>query len=154
MQFEYIDFARLLPHDRVIQEEDNRLPLINKGGTPYLIPANETPLGIASYAKWDQAFRIYSDVITSRYPGKAHELIQYNHVIHTASQTYVRDNVYMYDKDFRIHISRNPSRSWAVILQQSWTMRIKDRHNHAHNRTGNGSNISNGKSKDYCRRFQ
>ena len=155
LQFEYIDFARLLPNDRVIQEDDNRLTLINKGGTPYLIPANETTLGITSYGKWDQAFRIFSDVITSRYPGEAHELIQYNHVIHTASQTYIWDNVYMYDKDFRIHISRNPSHSWAVILQQSWTMRMKDRHNHTHNRTNsNGANGNNGTSKEYCRRFQ
>ena len=33
----------------------------------------------------------------------------------------------MYDRDFRLHISRHPERSWGVILHQSWVMRLKDR---------------------------
>ena len=150
LQFEYVDFSKLLPHDRVLQEEDQRLTIINKGGVSYLVPVGETLSGIHGYGKWDQAFRVYSDIITSRFPSKAQELIQYNHIIHTASQTYVWDNVYMYDKDFRIHISRNPTRSWAIILQQAWAMRLKDRLS--------GSQVRNypegGRSKDYCRRFQ
>ena len=32
LQFEYIDLAKLLPHDRVLQEDDQRLTLINRGG--------------------------------------------------------------------------------------------------------------------------
>ena len=150
LQFEYVDFSKLLPHDRVLQEEDQRLTIINKGGVSYLVPLGETLSGIHGYGKWDQAFRVYSDIITSRFPSKAQELIQYNHIIHTASQTYVWDNVYMYDKDFRIHISRNPTRSWVIILQQAWAMRLKDRLS--------GRQVRNypedGRSKDYCRRFQ
>ena len=55
------------------------------------------------------------------------ELTQYNHVIHTTSMSYIWDNVYAYDKEFRYRIARHPTRSWSVILQQAWTMLIKDR---------------------------
>ena len=155
LQFDYVDFSRLLLGDRVVQEEDQHLTFVNKGGTPFLVPVSESPTAIHSYGKWDQAFRVYSDVITSTFPEKAQELIQYNHIIHTASQTYLWDNVYLYDKDFRIHISRNPTRSWAVILQQAWSMRLKDKinGNQSKGSTQNSSTPGN-KSKDYCRRFQ
>ena len=61
------------------------------------------------------------------HPYHASELVQYNHVIHLASQTYVWENVYLYDKDFRIHMSKHPSRSWSIVLQQAWTVRLRDR---------------------------
>ena len=38
------------------------------------------------------------------------------------------ENVYLYDCQFRIHMARNPARSWAIILQQAWAMYLKDRH--------------------------
>ena len=41
--------------------------------------------------------------------------------------TYIWENVYSYDKEFRYHISKHPLCSWSVILQQTWTMLIKDR---------------------------
>ena len=70
---------------------------------------------------------MYSNILTAKFPSKASELLQYNHVIHTASVTYHWENVYAYDREFRQHISRHPARSWVVILQQAWTMLLKDR---------------------------
>ena len=94
----------------------------------FLSPVSEhEAAAINSYSKWEQAFRIYSNILTNAHPAKATELIQYMHVIHTTALSYVWENVYAYDKEFRYHIPRHPSRSWAVILQQAWTMLIKDR---------------------------
>ena len=64
---------------------------------------------------------------TRKFPEKANELIQYNYIIHSASQSYVWENVYAYDKEFRRHIECHPTRNWGVILQQTWTMLIKGR---------------------------
>ena len=81
------------------------------------------------------------------YPGKSGELVQYNHIIHTASQTFAWDNVYRYDREFRVHMSKHhPVRSWAVILQQAWSVYLKDKvgnqnspsHNHQ-SQKGNGA---------------
>ena len=86
----------------------------------------ETTL-ISSFSRWEQAFRIYSNLLTRVYPGKASELIQYNHIIYTASLSFAWDNVYFYNKEFRMHISKFPQHSWAIILQQAWSMCLKDK---------------------------
>ena len=151
--FEYVDFAKLLPRDQVMQQEDNRLVLVNKGqGQPWLAPAADAESqGITSYIKWHQAFRIYSEILTSKYPEKVHELLQYEHTIHTASLTYAWINVYNYDKVFRLHISEFPDRTWAVILSQAYNTNLKDRHKSDNYFQRSGNSSSKG---EICRRFQ
>ena len=128
IQGEYVDFSKLIAKDRVLLEEDNRMQIINKGGETFWVPASQSEvITINCYSKWEQAFRVFSDVYLRAHPYRASELVQYNHVIHTAVMSYTWDNVYMYDKEFRLHMSRNPARSWAIILQQSWSIRLKDK---------------------------
>ena len=60
----------------------------------------------------------------------------------------------MYDKEFRIHLSNYPQRSWSVILQQAWSMCLQDRiqgHNEEYCRSG--SNSSKKSKKEPCCRF-
>ena len=127
---EYIDFARLLSSDHLVIEEDNRMEIVNRNGKTY-----------------------FSNIYTRRYPGRASELIQYNHIIHTAALLYTWDNVYMYGRDFRLHISRYPHRSWAVILQQAWSMRLKDRNKTDGNQNANNSTAKSKGKKDICWRY-
>ena len=83
---------------------------------------------ISSYIKWEQAFRVFSNIYTSFHPTRGEELIQYNHIIHTASQTFLWDNVYRYDREFCIQMAKHHlNLSWAVILQQAWSMFLKDK---------------------------
>ena len=127
LTFEYIDFARLLPKNRV-RDDDQRMEIVNRNGMTYLSPVSDREAtSVNNYNKWEQAFRIYSNVLTSTYPQKSTELLQYNHTIHTAATSYIWENVYNYDKEFRQHIARHPTRVWNVILQQAWTMILKDR---------------------------
>ena len=126
---EYIDFSKLLARDRVASEDDHRLEMVQRDGHVYWVPATDKDgsNAISGFSRWEQAFRVFANIFCQKYPEKSAELIQYNHVIHTASLSYAWDNVYAYDKDFRIHIARHPYRSWSVILQQSWSIRLKDR---------------------------
>ena len=98
---------------------------------------------------------------TRVYPSRAVELIQYNHIIHSAVQNFIWDNVYCYDKEFRIHLSNFPQLSWSVILQQAWSLYLKDRISHRsdgggysmisdHNKKGGSSSKS---KKDICNCF-
>ena len=139
---EYVDFSRLLPRDRIVNNDDNRMEIVNRNGRTFFVPAEETDssTGITNFSRWEQAFRVFSNIYTRRYPHRASELIQYNHVIHIAALSYTWENVYLYDREFRLHIARYPHRSWAVILQQAWTMRLKDRNS----RNGTGTESSNG----------
>ena len=116
---QYVNFSKLLVKDRVLTEDDNRVQLIMKGGSTYFVPASDNSNGINSLVKWDQAFRVFSDIYCKAHPQRSTELIQYCHVIHTAASGYVWDNVYAYDRDFRLHMGENPGQSWSIILQQS-----------------------------------
>ena len=113
---EYVDFARLLPKNRSYND-DGRLELVNRGGQTYFVPANRDLRAISNFHKWEQAFQIFSNIYTKEYPDRASELIQYNHIIFTVSSTYIWDNVYNYDREFRTHLSYYPERSWSIILQ-------------------------------------
>ena len=100
--FEYVDFSKLLPRSKGCRDEDGqRLEIINKNGVSYLSPVEDRDVtSINSYFKWEQAFRIFSNIITSKFPNKATELLQYNHTIQTAAMSYQWDNVYSYDRKF------------------------------------------------------
>ena len=128
----YIDFAKLFPRDRLAIEEDNRLqPIVKYGQVFWQSPVENQSVGsISSYYRWEQAFKVYSNVYTKAHPQRASKLIQYSHDIHVASLTFVWDNVYQYDKEFRLHLSKYPSRSWTVTLQHAWNLKMREKLNH------------------------
>ena len=149
ISYNYVDFSKLLPKNK--REDDQRLEIVNRNGMTFLSLVSERDNAqISSYGCWEQVFRVYSNVLTTRYPNKSPELLQYNHTIHTSSTSFVWDNVYSYDKEFRRHISRFPNRAWNVILQQAWTMLLKDRV-----RYDNGFANKKGEQgkKEICKRF-
>ena len=84
-------------------------------------------MSITNFSRWEQAFKVYSDIYSRAYPHRSAELIQYCHVIHSISMQYIWENVYDYDRDFRMHIARHPGQNWSIILQQAWSMRLRDR---------------------------
>ena len=125
---QYIDLARLVPRDRIEEEEDNAMQMIVRQGKTFWKPATQDGVVINSLAKWEQAFRVFTDIYTRAHPHHANELIQYQHIIHTTAATYVWENIYLYDKDFRIHMSKFPTQNWGIILQQAWNLRLCDKH--------------------------
>ena len=155
---EYVDFARLIPKNRqsFSRHEDHRMELVSKGGFTYFVPVSDRESAlIHNFGKWEQAFRVFSNIYTRAHPHRASELVQYNHIIYTASCTFVWDNVYTYDHEFRMHLANFPNRSWAVILQQGWSMYLKDKINREdiskHSLSFNGN--SRGKSNEICERY-
>ena len=149
---EYVEFARLLPKER-LSLDDNRLETINRGGMTYFVPTTDREQNqITSFNKWEKAFRMYSNVYLRAHPQRATELIQYNHIIFTASLSYTWDNVYSYDREFRTHMAAYPHHSWSIILQQAWSMCLKDRVNHNFfNHTKSGGTPRH--KKEICKRF-
>ena len=132
IKHEYVDFARLIPKDKLLMEEDNRMELVSRGGSTFFVPVADRETqgnNINSFNKWEQAFRVFSNMYTKVYPDRANQLIQYNHLIYTASLSFIWENIYRYDKEFRLHMSNYPQRSWSVILQQAWSIYLKDRIN-------------------------
>ena len=160
---EYVDFIKLIPKDKIVAEDDTELKLVMHEGKTFYVPVKEIQ-AISGFSCWEQAFRVFSNIYTQMHPTRATELIQYNHVIHTASLTYIWSNVYAYDQDFRVHISKHPGRSWAILLQQSWSMRLQERlrfndfnhHLNGHKKGNNSNNKTSptgSSSSDACRKY-
>ena len=151
---EYVDFSRLLPKDRLAVNDEPKLQIVKREGQTFFVPSDRESSGITNFSKREQAFRIYSNIFSREHPDRAAELIQYNHVIFTASSTYLWDNVYTYDREFRMHMGEYPQRSWAIILQQAWTMCLKDRiHYNNQARFNSGNNQKFKARKEICQRF-
>ena len=153
----YVDFGRLIPKDKILQEEDHRMELICKGGSTFFVPVSDRESGgnaISNFIKWEQAFRTFSSVYTQIYPDRAPELIQYNQLIYTASLSFTWENVYHCDKEFRLHMSNYPYRNWGVILQQAWSVYLKDRVVHYEDKNqAKPHNSQGGRKKEVCKRF-
>ena len=60
---EYVDFGKLLPKDKILAEEDGHMELIMKNGRTFWSPVSET-ISINNFGRWEQAFRIFSDIYT------------------------------------------------------------------------------------------
>ena len=63
---EFVDFARLIPRDRVQMQQDNRLELVQRDGKLSCEPmsASQNDFSISCFARWEQAFRVFSNVYT------------------------------------------------------------------------------------------
>ena len=72
-------------------------------------------------------------------------------MIFTVLQSFTWDNIYRYDKEFRMHLSNFPQRNWGIILQQAWSVYLKDSIQRADDLSSR--NASNGKKKEICKRF-
>ena len=96
---EYVDFGKLLPCDKVMAEEDNRMEVVVRNGKAFWVPVSSA-VSINSFTKWEQAFRVYSNIYCKSNPHRSAELIEYNHIIHTIAMAYMWENVYQYDKEF------------------------------------------------------
>ena len=158
---EYIEFGELLPKDRVVSDNEGRMELTMKNGRAYWTPVMDSVV-INGFSRWEQAFRIFANIYTQHFPEKSGELIQYNHIIHSIAGQYIWENVYSYDKEFRMHIAQHPDCSWAVILQQAWSLKLKDRltknenfshHHHNSPNSGSGTSSHRGKVNEPCRRY-
>ena len=70
---EYVDFAHLLLTDKVMNEHSTRMEWVQEGGQTFLVPAgaNKDKQGITSFHRWEQAFRVFSDIFTRAHPDRA-----------------------------------------------------------------------------------
>ena len=103
------------------------MELVNKGGLTYWIPMVEKDLSaINSYIRWEQAFWVYINIWAMVNPDRVSEILQCNHAIEVAATNFQWDNVYQYDREFRIQMGEHPDCNWGIILQQAWSLYMKN----------------------------
>ena len=142
---EYVNFAKLLPKDKLVIEEEDRYQMFcNKKGETFWAPPEKSSGSINSIEKWDEAFRVFSKIYSKFKPERACELVEYSQLIHTAASTFVWANVYNYDRHFRLFLSKHSERKWGIILQQAWMIYLCEKIPHSNQNPTNRPSSSDG----------
>ena len=79
--------------------DEGRLGWVHRDGGTFLVPAQKDNK-IASFRRWEQAFRAYATIYCGANPHRLKEIWQYITVINTAASAYTWENVYNYDITF------------------------------------------------------
>lgn len=99
--------------------------MVNRDGVSCLVPMDRDPVKeITGYKMWEVAFKVFMGIYNSKWPNDANQLLQYSHIIQTASLTYPWENVYNYDIAFREIKTDNPDRLWGMICQHTWSLEL------------------------------
>lgn len=114
---EYVDLCSLLPcnTDRGLDPQQFTVSLNNQSVT---IPLPQTSsqrakTKIDSIEKWLTAFSIFMSVIVSKFPNRSLSLLNYMHIIRTASAKFRGMAWYAYDIEFRKRAAKDPSLDWG-----------------------------------------
>ena len=118
--FEYIDLYLLLKQNFVhnTQEYQNILQIID--GKLVVQSKSKKVKSIDSIKMWMEAFITYIQVVIDNHPNKAYKLLKYLSVIRDASHECPTVQWVQYDQQFRLRVSRNPTRSWSNIDAELW----------------------------------
>lgn len=118
--FEYIDLSLLLKQNVVSNLNDNHNTLQIIDGKIIVQPKSKKIKSIDNIKTWTDAFIVYLQVILDNHPTKANELLKYMSVIRSLAEETITERWVQYDQQFRLRISRNPSKSWANIDAELW----------------------------------
>lgn len=120
-----VDFRRLLPKSRAKSHYDDRLHVVHQEGSTFFVPAGDREVKeINGYKTWEVAFKIFMGIFNQFWPDRMHELLQYSHVIQTASLGHPWESVFNYDIAFREIMTEQPNTHWGMISQQTWTLQF------------------------------
>lgn len=154
---EFIDLQDLLVRRKSTRGGKLNKPvmrMINDGtNTRWVEEANDSLIN--SYPKWEEAFEIYASIYIRGNPEKAQDLYDYKFTIRDAANTYIWDNVYEYDIEFRLHIERCKNRRrWSAKLDYEWSRCLKNHIQFKHDKPmGHNEAGSSSKAREICNRY-
>ncbi|CAC5407839.1 unnamed protein product [Mytilus coruscus] len=117
---EYVDLAQLLYKNFVSNIDQPKKVLGFDEDGDILIERNKYSKvkSLSNIGEWTEGFLNYMKILLQRFPDLANELITYMTIIRRASVPF--ENVYKYDKQFRLRKARDHMRAWDVIDGQVW----------------------------------
>ncbi|CAC5384571.1 unnamed protein product [Mytilus coruscus] len=114
--FEYVDFGTLLKQNsqyynnydqkQSVTVENGMLVIFNK---PFKVNT------INSIELWTEAFANFTKILLQKHASLAQNLFTYMSIIRDAISDAPFDRVYQYDRQFRLRVSLNHSKSWSEI---------------------------------------
>ena len=117
---EFFDLSKLLPREFPATTDEDSVVLTLENSIIKVKKANQPTQKITDIEQWTTAFTIYMGVLTSKFPTRSQELLQYMSLIRYASQTHRGLGWCIYDHKFRRKAAVNTSFNWSEIDQQLW----------------------------------
>lgn len=154
---EYVELHELLPRRRLGRSRFSKpaMKLINDNGVQKWVEEQDDQL-INSYRKWEEPFEIYASIYVRGNPGRADELYDYKYTIRDAANTYIWDNVYDYDIEFRLHMEKCKNNCrWSAKLDYEWSKCLKNHISFRHDQGGHSHFPGDVgvKSREICNRY-
>ena len=118
---EYVDFAQLLrQNSQYYFNVDQKQHISVENGKLVLSSKSSTFKSVDNIEVWTEAFSNYSKVLIQRHPSLASDLFTYMSLIRGATSDAPFDRIYQYDRQFRLRVSQNHTKSWAQIYTFLW----------------------------------
>ena len=118
--FEYIDLSLFLTQNFLQIEDDRPCNIEVLNGKLVFQQKPKKVKYIDNIKLWTDAFINYSQVLLENHPGKALDLFKYMSLIRSIAYEHPNAKWIQYDQQFRLRISRNPSRLWSSIDGDLW----------------------------------
>ena len=118
--FEYVDFAQLLRQNCQFYYTEHKQHISIENGT--LVLNNKSPKGktIDNIELWTEAFSNFAKILIQKHTNLASDLFSYMSIIRSAITDATFDRIYQYDKQFRLRVSQDHTKSWAQIDGFLW----------------------------------
>ena len=117
---EFFDLSKLLPSDFPAADDGEPVVLTLENSLIRVMKSNHPTQKITNIEQWTTAFTTYMGVLTSKFPGRSQELLQYMSLIRHAAQTHRGLGWCIYDHKFRRKAALNATLKWSEIDQQLW----------------------------------
>ena len=117
----YIDLAILLRNNFTVPNEMQNCISVDNGRL-VIQQMNKVVKSkhIENIASWTDAFLNYAKILVENHTTMASELLTYMSIIRGALADATFDRVYMYDQQFRLCKSLNPTRPWSQVDGVLW----------------------------------
>jgi len=111
---EFIDLCSLVQKDHCLETTT-----VRKTSTSTITSVQKSaPKPLNSLHQWNQAFQLYADCYTTKYPNQAPQLFRYMSIIQSLAQS--NYNWQMYDEKFRHFKASSPTTHWGQLHTETY----------------------------------
>ncbi|VDI19555.1 Hypothetical predicted protein [Mytilus galloprovincialis] len=119
--FEFVDFGNLLKQNsQYYSNVDQKQSVTVENGMLVISNKPSKVNTINNIELWTEAFANFSKILLQKHASLAQDLFTYMSIIRDAISDAPFDRVYQYDRQFRLRLSLNHSKSWSEIDGFLW----------------------------------
>lgn len=117
---EFVELGAVLDNNRHQPDNEEAFELASSNGLLVLKTKGKDTVKIETIEKWTAAFITFSSILLERHQGKALEILKYMDTIRSIAFRFHGAGWLAYDRQFRLRMAADPSRSWSIVDSELW----------------------------------